>query len=941
MCSMRRTISDCFAMARARDPLALSSRAVSGLAVAGLAVSRLAVSRLAVSGLAVSGLALFALALTPSGAAAQVEPPPPPPDGEVVEVEVVPGAEYEAGPIHRFILGDGYRDIWTRPLTVQVLDVRNFAGGLIPEERGGNQTRTLHFVSNDDRGFIFRSVNKWASGALPRDLRGTILNDLIQDFISATHPGGAFVVWPLQEELGILTEPMILRVMPDDPALGEFREMFAGMLGQVALKSNEGEGDTPGTWGYRKITGSDALLDRLEENPRHRVATRELLRAKLLDFLVGDTDRGLNDQWRWAGEPVEDGFRWRPIPRDRDWSFIDAQGPVGWLIHQFYEKVTEFDDDLASVDTYVWQDEGLSRRLLTDLDRREWQQVTDEVIRTLSDDVIEQAVRQLPEGMQPGHAEWLSEKLKQRREGLAERSAEYYAWLATDVDVRATDIDDRLEVTRNVDGSVDVALYAPADELVAVFLDEEEDEEEEAEQDGATTSADATADGSGADGGGWAPYYQRRFLPSETDEVRIFLHGGDDRAVVRGEGSGDVVIRVIGGGGDDELIDTGAASHLTAFYDARGDNRIAPGPRTHVDTRAYEDPEQGEGFFETRTGDNRIRDWGTSLSPIRPTADYREGAGLILGVGPTWTEYGFRTHPYETRLEARALYATGSGGFGVEGRAVARIANSPVRFEVNTRATQFEAMRFYGYGNDAPYFEPQNALIMQDQVRLAPAVVVEKDAWEGRVGPLLLYTDPDVAGLGPAVDGLLGSDAFGQVGAQAAFEVDLRDREMIPTRGLAFTARTAAFPGVWDAPDAFGQNDAEARGYVPLGSTVLALRAGGRHAWGTFPLHASARIGGGATLRGYRWERFAGDAALYGGAELRVPLFRMELLTKGRLGVLGLADAGRVYVDGESPGGWHTGYGAGLWFATLGQAVNVVWARGEEDRVYVGLGLPY
>ena len=29
--------------------------------------------------------------------------------------------------------------------------------------------------------------------------------------------------------------------------------------------------------------------------------------------------------------------------------------------------------------------------------------------------------------------------------------------------------------------------------------------------------------------------YRRRFVPGETREVRLFLHGGDDRTEVRGE----------------------------------------------------------------------------------------------------------------------------------------------------------------------------------------------------------------------------------------------------------------------------------------------------------------------------------------------------------------------------------------------------------------------
>lgn len=111
--------------------------------------------------------------------------------------------------------------------------------------------------------------------------------------------------------------------------------------------------------------------------------------------------------------------------------------------------------------------------------------------------------------------------------------------------------------------------------------------------------------------------------------------------------------------------------------------------------------------------------------------------------------------------------------------------------------------------------------------------------------------------------------------------------------------------------------------------------------WGAFPVHESAQIGGRSTLRGHEWNRFAGDAAAYGNAELRLPLGRVALLTRGELGLILMADAGRVWVEGDSPTGWHGATGAGLSFQTLGKAVSVVYARGEVRRLYGYLGLPY
>jgi hemolysin activation/secretion protein len=139
--------------------------------------------------------------------------------------------------------------------------------------------------------------------------------------------------------------------------------------------------------------------------------------------------------------------------------------------------------------------------------------------------------------------------------------------------------------------------------------------------------------------------------------------------------------------------------------------------------------------------------------------------------------------------------------------------------------------------------------------------------------------------------------------------------------------------------------DTELRGYIPIPipmTPLLAVRTGVRWSFGAYPIHDAATVGGEATLRGYRWRRFAGDAAAWGGAELRVPVTRANLLlARGQLGVLGLVDVGRVWFEGASPGGWHTGVGAGLFFRTLDTAIHVAWAHGEENRLYAGVGLPF
>src|SRR5690606_4232277 len=153
--------------------------------------------------------------------------------------------------------------------------------------------------------------------------------------------------------------------------------------------------------------------------------------------------------------------------------------------------------------------------------------------------------------------------------------------------------------------------------------------------------------------------------------------------------------------------------------------------------------------------------------------------------------------------------------------------------------------------------------------------------------------------------------SFGQAGAPAALELARTDRVAVPRRGFRVAALASAYPGIWDADGPFANAEARVNAHFPLfGPAHLALRPGGAAAGRDLPMFSAAFIGGRHSLRGYRSGRFAGDLAVFSGAELRVPLGTAPLLVRGDIGVFGLVDAGRVWHDGDSPGGWHTGYGA-------------------------------
>src|ERR1700716_1402606 len=238
-------------------------------------------------------------------------------------VVVVPGEIYKAGHFHEVLLGKNYREEWTTPIKVPVLNLRTFHGGLKPLEKGGGaQTISLRFVAPDGQEFVFRSVRK-AFTVLPPQYKGTIVWYIVRDEGSASHPLGAIATAPMQAVAGVLHPTPVVAVMPDDPALGEFRKEFAGMVGELEERPHVPK-DGTGFAGASKIIGSDSLLGRINADAKTQVDARALLTAREMDLLLGDNDRH-PDQWKWARFGGHDE-PWQPVAVDRDKVFVSYEG---------------------------------------------------------------------------------------------------------------------------------------------------------------------------------------------------------------------------------------------------------------------------------------------------------------------------------------------------------------------------------------------------------------------------------------------------------------------------------------------------------------------------------------------------------------------------------------------------------------------------------------
>jgi hypothetical protein len=807
---------------------------------------------------------------------------------------VVAGERYEAGGIHRLFLGPHYRDLWTTPIDVEVLDLATYAGGLTATKKGGGmQTKSLRLEAPDGRRFRVRSVDKDPTPTLPPDLRDTFAEWVVQDQISAAHPAGPMIVDGLAEAAGIRHVEHRFVILPDDPRLGEFRQEFGGMLGILEPEVRIEAPITPGFEDVEKMVEETEIEKLVDEGPENRVDARTFLKARLFDMFIGDWDRHIG-QWDWAW--VKGGDKWQAIPMDRDQAFSKYDGIVLGLARASQPRFVNFEKEYPSIIGIGWNGRLLDRRFLAELDRPDFEAVAVELQRALTNAAIEKAVHRIPAEYYRLNGAKTVARLESRRDLLPSIARRFYQMLADEVEVNGTDKDDLADIERRGD-AVTVRLRAAA---------------------------------------AAAPYFERTFRDGDTSEVRLFLKKGNDRATSRGNGD-PIKIRVVGGPGAD-ILDDSAGGH-THFYDHEGENRLVRGPGTEESNAPY-----------TRPVDRRdypLRDWGSQRIPSILVSGGGD-LGLLIGGSLDFYSYGFRKHPFASHQTLRAGYSTALTGVRAEYVGEFARTNSRKLTRMFARVSDIEILRFHGFGNetlfsgDSDFFKTkQRQYVLNPSFRFGIADPVDLS-----VGVIAKYVQPtNTAGRFLEQLHPYGFGDFGSAGPQMTLVVDKRNRTRAATKGVILAAQGTFYPKMWDVEDNFGEAHGEMAAYLTLGPT-LALRVGGKQVWGRYPYYEAAMIGGAETVRGLRRQRYAGDASAYGQAELRQRLFDFKVLVPIDVAVFALADGGRVFLDGEDSNLWHHGLGGGLAFTFLrpDYTVSIAGAQGSDDdkiRIYFNGGFGF
>lgn len=812
---------------------------------------------------------------------------------------VIAGQEYKSSSWHTWMWGEDYREEWSTPVKIPVLNLDSAFGGLtVVKQGGGRQTKSLRLADASGRQYVLRTVNKTYSGALPEVVQGTFIERLANDQIATNHPYAALTV-PRMAEAGKIyhTNPEYY-VVPYSPRLGEYNESFANTLCLLEERPDETQISQESFGNPEDIVSTEKMLEKITEQNDHLIDQNAYVKTRLFDMFVGDWGRH-RDNWRWAKFESGSNKIYRPVPKDRDQTYAKFEGFLLSIIvgSTGLKQLQTFDDKIHDINWYNYPAINLDRRFTNELTRQVWIDSAKALQQYLTDDVIENAVRQMPPEIFARSGEEIIRKLKSRRNDLDKYAGDYYDFLSKQVDIPGSKEDELFMVQRSGDGATSVAVYP-------IKKNREIKNE---------------------------PIFSRTFLNKETNEIRLYGLDGNDVYHISGSGSSSIRLRLVGGPGIDSVVNESSPVH---YYDIPGDV-----VRGKVKKHLSYDTSITRYDFDNFVFDKK----GFGISP-----NYTNTRGAFIELGYKETKQQWRKEPFGWQQVFKLNYSFFNKSFGGDYKGIFNEAIGKWNILLNASYDQQLKNYFFGLGNETVYdrkneyynlhTEEGKAIIgfnrifaKYNSITLSASydMVRVKNENAHFISETLPANDPTV----------FNSKNF--AGAQLSYAYYYVNNEVVPTKGFGFSVNGSHTKNLSQTNRSFTRYWTTVGFYIPLGKKFsFASRNGASTVDGKPEFYQYNWIGGGQNLRGFHRERFYGKTSFYNDNELRWIPDVKGYLFNGKIGLIGFLDNGRVWMPGVPSAKWHVGYGAGLLLSPFNKvAVTAYYGMSDDDKlIHIRLG---
>lgn len=817
--------------------------------------------------------------------------------------KTVIAGNYSHTPFHQFLFGKHYRKEWATPVTVKVIMLDTLAGGLTPYEAGGGrQSKSLKLRDKKQQEYVLRSLDKSFGRALPEVFQGTFVEDLVDDQVTIANPYAAVTIPPLAEAAGILHTNPVIGYVPKQPALDSFNEDFGDRLYMFEQRPDENWETADNFDNSTNIISTRNLLDKLQKDNRIIIDQPLYVRSRLFDMLIGDWSRH-EDQWRWAY--FEEGNRklYKPVPRDRDQAYTLFDGLLPKLVLHAadLDYLQSFGPEIDEVKVYNNTARHLDRRMANETTLEQWTSIAKDLQKRITDETIIAAIRTLPPEIYPVSGPRIIDDLKSRRDQLAEYAEKYYLFLARHVDIPGTEKRELFEVTRIDDESTSVKVFR-------------------IKESGAPDTI---------------PIYSRVFKTTETKDINLYGIGGADIFTIKGQTDKGIKIRIIGGEDRDSIIDEssvkGLAKKTRVFDDRKNDLRLSSETAFHRSRDSADYAYNYETFQYHKKG-------------LRLSIFYDNPDRIYTSLGYRFRRAIWRKSPYGFDQAFYIRYSISQNALSLlyEGEFNQWIGKWNARLSANYDAIRWT--NFFGLGNETNW-DNHN----KEYFRL------RTNEFIGEAGLNRVLKKHHLVELTAFFQGVEVIDDAGKfvtehftdkqlyyyehhkyIGARLGYTYQNVNDRIVPTKGIMFYAGVAYSNNIEQWEKSFSSYNSILQLYVPLVRKFsLSLRSGVSTVRGEPEFYQYASIGGSQNLRGFVRDRYWGRTAFYNTNELRWITDFSTYIMKGKAGLVGFVDHGRVWMENESSDKWHLGYGGGVLLSPFNKfSVSLVYGISEDDQLF-------
>ncbi|MBC7949937.1 MAG: BamA/TamA family outer membrane protein [Chitinophagaceae bacterium] len=822
-------------------------------------------------------------------------------DAEFKDTVYVAASEKYSNPsiFQRVSIGNNYRKEWSTLVNMRVFHLNKEKGGLkITGLGGGKQTKSLKLDDKNGGQWTLRTIDKDPEKALPENFRNTLGAEVVQDLVSTAHPYSGLVIPDLAKVNGVTVATPEFFFVPDDPALGFYRPLFANTV--CMLESRDPTVDATET----KSTGK--LLEKMVSDNDHRADQNAVLRARLLDMLVADWDRHF-DQWRWGTRDTGKGRLYYPIPKDRDQAMANSDGLlIKFVSDNKLPFLKGFKNTIPRIEWLNWTARDFDRAFMNQLSGKEWNETIAKFQQNLTDSVIAIAVSKFPPEIYEMDAEIITSKLKSRRDLLLTEGMKYYRFLSKYVNIVGSNKPEYFKISSEPDGNLKIQVYERINQTDTGYR-----------------------------------LYQRVFDHSDTKEIRLYGLNGNDLFDVDENTKSRIQLRIIGGKGNDTFDIKGNVRSV--LYDMKdSSNYILNKNHTRV-------------FFSNLPSVNAFRwvenQYSNSRFP-RTNIAYNTDDGFFIGAGYWRRTHGFRKIPFASENRVSASYAF-RGAFKLryqgEFNQVFRATDILVKSEYISPTLN----NFFGLGNNTAIDKSRNIRYYMARYKyIETSVLFRKKPFQLLsllAGPTYFryWNDPKdniekILGRPSLIslDSLEVYSTKSYLGGKVAAEVYNLNSELFPTRGMQWHTEFSHLIGMSGRSGPVTKLTSDMTVYASLSSpasVVTVLRLGGGHIFNKhFEYFQALNLGANNFLRGFRKNRFSGSSLAYGSLEMRVKIFTsVWSVLPGDVGIIGFGDAGRVWMEGESSRRWHTALGGGLYYVPFNMVlVSASLAYSKEETLF-------